>query len=330
MSKEKDISVFATISQSMPGNFEIDDNDRNHLEDDVRKMLKDNVRALSMIQPLIKKGTSETFRNSSGSLYEFLVDNEICIHCPSKLSKCPKKRVGYLLHPVYDKDRDEIKNELRECQYQQEKEKALSLIEPCYNSKEAIYKAMDKTLSFLREPGNSSKMMDTTKLITEVAKTALSFDKEKKYKGYHIRSINSQTLDRDVMMAITYIYTKGNIRVGYINCYKFFAGLVDKDWIVQDEAKRVYQKMIHVPVLMLENLNNIPQVNDEILMTYLYGLLQERVKAGKITYCTTSTSIGAKNLIYSKLRNLACGNEASKLADMIFEERAIKDFDVRP
>jgi hypothetical protein len=330
MSKEKELTAFEELAKSMPENFELNDSDREHLEDEVRQLMKENIRAKITIQPLIEKqGTPNTFRNSSGSLYEYLVDNQICINCPGRLSQCPKKRTGYQLYPVYDKDRDEIKTELRECQLQHEKEVAISLIDPCYTSREAVYRKQDHLLATLRRDDNAKKMHDTAEVVIHALKLSQNFDKEKMYKGYHLRSINSQTLDRDVMMAITYIYTKAGLKVGYVNCFNFFAALVDKDWLVQDEAKRVYQKMCKVPVLMLENLNTLPNVNDEILITYLFGLLTERRKAGKITYCTTSTSVKVATLIYAKLKNLSCVKEAQDLAEAIFEEKDIKDFDLR-
>jgi hypothetical protein len=322
-----DENAFDLLIKQFPGNVEMSPRDTEILEDEVRKLLKEDIRSLDAIRRLCK--SSETFTNSCGNLYTYLMDQKICNVCDGKLFHCPKKTQGYQKILQYDNIRDEIKCSVGECTYLHS---LLSILDRIYPSSIAT---MDTYRCFISIHQQYSKlqnrqgMCDTGRLIfKDTLNLVHSLNDGKYHAGYCIHSINSENLSKKILKAICFIFAKSGYSCSYVDLNNTLRCFYDKDWRTQESAEQTMRWINDVPVLFLEDIQNIPYLSNDILMKYLYPLIRRRHEKNKLTFASINSSLGIEKVIGSKFRSTDVYQEVRELLPDIMETYNIKDFDL--
>lgn len=321
MNKEQ--TPFEILSKTRPTQLEMNQEDEASLEQSVRTLLKEDVRSLSLVRKLCK--TSDTFKNSLGNLYLYLLDQKQCSECSKKISTCSKNRKGYQYILVYDSDRDEIKTELCECPYEREKREILSRIHPCDCSREKAYLEFNSFFSL----GKKEAMKDVIALLVKTKSIIQAYDSEKNQKGLSIISVNKPEMSKELLMATCFMCAKMGVECSYVNLGNILTCLNDRNYDVKQRALADYYEALKKKALFVEDLNNLGNFSDSFYEEYLVPFLRKRDEKGKITFCSLSSSYPLDRIISYKLKQSENLNSSLLSCKNLFTSIIIKDFDMR-
>lgn len=307
--------------------IEVDEKEIVNFSNEVKELLKDDIIALNTIRKLEK--TDKTFNNSIGNVYQYIIDRENCSNC-KKLSECKKntKKIGYFISPYYDKDRDEIRLSTQECKYQKEKNQILDNIFTSILDKDKIYEKFNSLIEFLRKDNNLSLMKDTSKILFSIMKEIKDFKKDKNYIGYSFSSINNGKLIDDLLSSIAFMYARYNYSVSYFDTYDFFVRFLDKEYEIQDDIMKAFNKVNSSDVVIFKNFDLFPKFGLETLSNHLYEFLLARENENKVTYFST-TGISLDKVVYYRTKNTNINNECKTIINKIAKNYVIKDMDIR-
>jgi hypothetical protein len=323
----KESNDFAVVENADLVNVSISSHDSSDLLDDVRSMLKNDVKSLAEVRKFIR--TPQTFENSAGNIYFYLKDKEICSQCSGKLSLCPKKNFGYELKLVYDKERDEIKTALKECPYMKNALAILNHISPNSIPIFQPFLIFNKILNNYADPANRASMKDVSNLIfNDTLEKIHSYDANKTHLGYAIYSINSVNLSKNVMKAMAFMYAKSDFHVAYMDAKSIFENLQSRDFSVKEQTEAIYEKYCYSPILFIEDIFDLPYMSGPFASEYLYPFLKARNEKGKITYCNLTANSSLVNFLSLKFRQTDLYDEVKELVKKIFVTKNIKDFDL--
>ena len=306
---------------------EFDEKKKLALEESIQAFLKDDVLALKTIKPLLITG--KTFENSLGELYSYQMDRNECLSCQKKLLSCPKKdRKGYVLVPYYEKEADRIRLTPQPCIHLNEMNHVLERIKPCDCSHTSLVVDANSLLDSLLKGDNIKKQQG----LSSVFLSALNIAKknEKAGKGIMFSTVNGGSdLSSSLLRLLGYVYAKSEFSVAYINAPKFFSNLFSSYDNLSFPTIKELPLLMKADVLLLENLDKIVYLNDEKLDKYLFPLLRERKKEGKINYASLEKPKGINTIIYSNRRVLHGKDELYSLLSDLFDEKVIQDLDLR-
>lgn len=324
MKEVKSKTAFEGLKKALPPQIEMDIEDVSLLEEANRELLNEDLKASLEIRKYLK--TSQTYSNSLGNIYNYLLDHKACLNCPGELSLCKKNNAGYQLQLTYDKVRDLVYTHPGECPFLKDKNDILSRFEPCYEDRERIFRTYVDFTSALR---SGKKMNDSLKALLDANKIIEKFSSDMKFKGACFNAINSSSLASDLMKTIAFFYAKKGYNVSYIDTYSFFLGYLNKDYEFVESTQRAFNQICNIPVLCLENFNLFPKVDIKLATDTLYTLLKRRNEAHKVTYCTCFSQAKANKVVKDKLSDSNVYQNALSLVDEIFDDVVIKDIYLR-
>ncbi len=325
----KDIDAVSILSSS----FDVDSlprpskKDLDLLEENIRKMMKEDVRSLNEIRNLLV--STETFSNSLGTIYQYLCDKKTCQNCPGRLSSCPKKSKGYQQVLFYDKDRDEIKTSQRECTYLKNILSILDRISPSDVPTFEMYQSFTSLSQLINNPETRKAYMDTaTVLFKETISLIHDADKKKPAKGIGYRFINSEAIQMQLLKAICFMWAKSGYDVAFVDLKDLFYGLQSNDSSFVVPARQNHGKISSCKVLFLFNLSNLNYLKPEAAVKFLYPILKSRSEKGKVTYFSLEAGMKIPEFFRSRFYNTSLSDEVYRLMDDLFEARIIKDFGI--
>ncbi len=323
----EDINAIDVLGKNYPTKISLDEKDSDMLTDEVNRLVKEDLKAMLEIRKLLK--TDETYSNSIGNLYFYLMDKKVCDTCCGKLSSCEKKNIGYQYRLTYDSERDEIKPVWMECSLMKNALSILGRIHPTTIPVFDSFICFNQFLSAYSDVNNRKKMIDVSNLIfSDTVKKIHDFDKNAHQTGYAIYALNSETLAKRVMKAICFMFAKSGFHVGYMNLNQMFENLQSRDYSLKEDAIPQFNQVCSVPVLFVEDILDLPFMNNAFLTEYFLPLLKARSEVGKLTYCNLSSNVSLENSISNRFRQTDHYKEAKELVKSIFMTRNIKDFDI--
>lgn len=297
------------------------------LEGKVRGMLKEDIRSLSEVKRYIK--SEETMRNSLGFLYSYLVSQKKCENCQGKLRFCPQPIKGYHESIRYDEDRDVITASRTPCSYEVERQSILNRITPCDRTRKSIYEDMISLVDALMVKESFAKMKDSGACLLSITKAIKALKNGKKVTGASFFGINGASLPNALLAFAAYSASKAGLRVAYLHTGTFFNALRDFNYDEKALAEKDYVLAKKADVLILENFTSYPYLPIEMQNKYLFPLLKEREKNGKLTYLSLSSSYFPKFIVLKALNGLDCKQEGADIIEKIAPLATIKDFDIR-
>lgn len=325
----KDIDAVSILSSS----FDVEtlprasQKDLDLLEENIRKMMREDVRSLNEIRNLLL--TPETFSNSLGTIYQYLSDQKTCQNCPGRLSSCTKKSKGYQQVLYYDKDRDEVKTKQKECPYLSNILSILDRISPTDVPTFEMYQSFTSLSQLINNPDSRKAYMDTASVLFKET-IALIHDakKKKEAKGLGYRCINSDGIQMPLLKAICFMWAKSGYDVAFVDLKNLFYGLQSNDSSFVSPARRSHEKICSCKVLFLINLNNLNYLKSDTAVKYLYPILKSRTEKGKVTYFALDSGMKLPEFFRSRFYNTSLSDEAYRLTEDLFEARIIKDFGI--
>lgn len=324
MSEEK--TAFEYVIDRYPSHIEMDKKEEEHLQDEVRSLLKEDVKALVAVRNLLK--SDATFSNSTGELYGYLKDRKVCLSCKGKYSLCPKKNKGYYLDIYYDPDRDEIRTKSMDCSYLKELEKVYADIVYSNVSRESMFHQLDSFLSYIRRK-DSTTMADSTRLLLQTSKDIKAFGDEAPMKGMILKSINQEDLDIDLMKAMCFMYAKSAIRTCFVDVSLLIRKISDKSYQAKEDLMIAYERMSDIPALFLTGFEKIGYLSDEWKKKIYHDLMKKRAMKGKITILSTKSMQSLPSYLTYRLRGLDFLGDTIEIWNSLFKIVKISDFDMR-
>lgn len=324
MKEEK--TAFEYVEDRYPAHIEMDKKEEELLQDEVRSLLKDDVKALCAVRNLLR--TPQTFSNSSGNLYEYLKDREICLSCKGKYSLCPKKNKGYFLDVYYDQDRDEIRTKSVDCSYLRELEKVYGHIVYSNVSREGMFRQLDSFLSFIRNR-DSSSMKDSTLLLLSASKSIRSHNEDAAAEGFILKSVNDEKLDINLMKAICFMYAKSGIESAFVDLSMFISLINDRSYLAKENLSNAYMRMESLPALFLIGFEKINFLSDEWKKKIFHDLMKKRAQKGKVTYVSAKSLQSISAYLSYRLRGTDFLEDTIDIWASLFRILKISDFDMR-
>ncbi len=325
----KDIDAVSILSSS----FDVEalprpsQKDLNLLEENIRKMMREDVRSLNEIRNLLR--TPETFSNSLGTIYQYLCDQKTCQMCPGRLSSCMKKSKGYQQVLYYDKDRDEIKTMQKECPYLRNILSILDRISSLDIPTFEMYQSFTTLSQLINDPNSRKAYMDTASvLFKETISLIHDAEKKKEAKGIGYRFINSESIQMPLLKAICFMWAKSGYDVAFVDLKDVFYGLQSNDSSFVLPARRNHEKICSCKVLFLFNLSNLNYLKPDVAVKYLYPILKSRSEKGKVTYFALDSGMKLPEFFRSRFYNTSLYDEVYRLVEDLFEARTIKDFGI--
>lgn len=303
----------------------VDENTRRAFLEKVKGMLDYSPKAKSKIIPLLKD--DDTFSNSVADIYLYLQDQKICSMCTKGLKTCPKKANGYYLSPRFDEDINAVVMDNIPCEYQKAKNRSLDLIFPCDIQSDTIYASSSRLLTKIQTRKSKNEWKDTEAMVYEIVSRQRNYSKDKLNKGLVFFSIHDELLARRLLMFSAYAFASKGIPVSYVKLDSLFFCFKDKDYQVAEMALNDYRRLLYVPVLCLEHINQFERrfYSEEFLVKYLYPLLLARNKAGKITFASLSQDKTIDAIANSWFYRMDQKSEVLEAMESMFEKRKIKD-----
>ncbi len=299
--------------------------DLSRLRERVSLMLKQDVGALGKIRPLIK--TEETLDRSLGEVYAYLADRKKCAKCTGSLFECPRKKQGYHLSPFYEKYDDRIRYAETACPYLVEVDSILSRIDPCDCTPNLLYSDSNTLLSSLLSGDNIRKQQGLSKVFLYALKD-IEEDGKGRRKGYAFTTPEGgKHLSGSLLRLIGYHYAKAEKKVSYINSM-LFMHLFRKGGAYAVTVND-YRIAMNSEVLLIEDIDEMPFLEEENVVKYLLPLFESRKKEGKITYLSFSSSQHVYSFLYKGRLLAQTKDRLFKALGDIVEEVVIHDFDLR-
>lgn len=309
---------------------EIDTTAKQNLEDYIRNFLKENVHLLTKVRPLIK--TSKTFANSIGELYELTEDVCKCKKCTGKLFTCPKgKGKGYVSVPYYQENDDRIILRKQPCKYAIEMNETLSRVNPCDCFSSNLIRDAISLLDSLRKGDNLSLQQGLSSVYVYAANNSVKLKTSDINKGYAVCCVKGgNQLSSSLLRLVSYIYAKRECSVAYLNTPVFFKNLFSKyDDYSMSSLYDDFPKAKRADVLILENFDQIPYLDDDKVNKYLIPLFKARNKKGKITYASVTNPNNLNSIVYRNRNVIYSKDELISLIGKTLELKIIHDLDLR-
>lgn len=303
----------------------LDEKTRQAFLEKVKGMLDYSPKAKSRILPLLKD--EKTFSNSVADIYLYLQDQKICSMCTKGLKTCPKKACGYYLCPRYDEDINAIVMDNIPCEYLKAKNRSLDLIFPCDIPSDSIYASSSKLLTQIQSRKSKNEWKDTENMVYEIVSRQRNYSKDKMNQGLVFFSIHGEEIARRLLMFAAYAFASKGIKVSYVKLDSLFFCFKDKDYQVVEMAQSDYRRLLSVPVLCLEHINQFERrfYSEEFLVRYLYPLILARNKAGMITFASLSQDKTIDALGNSWFYRMDQKAEVIDAMESMFEKKKIKD-----
>lgn len=289
----------------------------------VKELYSLDIRAKCVLSRMLK--TDNTFSNSLGDIYEYMMDSKVCQKCPGKLSKCPKNVKGYIQNPFYDKYSDEIRLSLLPCEKKAKEEEVLSRISPSYIDTRILKDEASTLLKWMDNPVNDKQLKDTKSYLSSIVRIVKNFDKEKFQQGYLFYSINSYDLSRKILLATGYLFASKGYQVSHIDLPSLFERLKYVSSDPKDDDFLDFKKACKTDCLLLEGVDRLSYLSDEIKTKYLVKMIEERNKVGKITFFAFEKDISLASALKSMLYHQEKYGQLLEILESLALRKTIKD-----
>ncbi len=306
---------------------EIDSKNLESLEENIRDFLKDDIYAFSKVKSYLK--TENTLSHSLGDLYSYQQDRKLCLSCGKKLLSCPKKdKKGYQLEPYYVKEDDRIRFQYVACPYLVDMNHVLERISPCDCGTTTLVEDANSLLECLFKGDNIKKQQGLASVFLSVMNDINK--KEKMKSGLAFSTVNAtEKLSSSLLRLIAYLYARNGYRVSYIKTDAYFKQLFSNNPELSYVASKEIILLKKADVVLFENFDEIPYLDDERVKKFLLPLFEERTKDGKLNFASLAKPKPLSSITYRNT-HLTFTKEDLKIGiDSLFRLVVIQDLDLR-
>ncbi len=307
--------------------IELDSERKEELENSVREFLKDDILAFSRVKPYLK--TDQTLLNSLGDLYTYQMDRELCLSCKKKLLSCPKKdKMGYQLEPYYAKEDDRIRFQYVPCPYLYDMNRVLERISPCDCGTTALVEDANSLLESLFSGDNIKKQQGLASIFLSAMNDIGK--KEKMKNGIAFCTVNaSEKLSSSLLRLLAYLYAKNGYTVSYIRTADYFKQLFSRYYDLSSVAMKELNSLMKADVVLFENLDEMPYLDDEKATKYLLPLFRERAKENKLSFASLLKPNRLSGIVYRNKNLSVTREELLSFFTSLFHSVIIQDLDLR-
>lgn len=306
---------------------EMDPKSLECLEESVRDFLKDDIYAFSKVKSYLK--TENTLSHSLGDLYSYKQDRNLCLTCGKKLLSCPKKdKKGYQLEPYYVKEDDRVRFQYVPCSLLADMNRVLERISPCDCGTTTLVEDANSLLESLFKGDNIKKQQGLASVFVSVMNDINK--KEKLKRGLAFSTVNAtEKLSSSLLRLIAYLYARNGFHVSYINTNAYFKQLFSNNPELSYVAQKELTMLKKADVLLFENFDEIPYLDDERTKKYLLPLFEERNKEGKLNFASLLKSKQLSSIVYRNTHLTFTKSELQKEFESLFSFVVIQDLDLR-
>ena len=295
----------------------VPENDQKELFSYIQKARDEDLRFHLLLQSLIH--TEKTLSNSLGDIYSYLQDRAVCKACSNNFFHCPKNDRGYRLSLSYNAYLDRIIAEKSPCNLRLKKQDILKYINPCDIGGWNLLYDLQTLLDCFFQGENSAKQKDLYSLMAEPL-----IQKDAKKNGYVIETINDKDFSHSLLNLVAYRYANQKYSVAFLDTELFFKNLTSKRTDLKNATEEDEIVALHADVLCLDHLDSLPFFSEADINNILIPFLKRR--QGKINYASVSSKQAYQKLLNGRSPALI---KAKELLFSLFEEKVIRDFDLR-
>lgn len=265
------------------------------LEEKILFDLKKNIRANREISKVTKD--ENIIKNSYYLIPDYLLNFNLCQKCLSsnlKIIDClHKDKLGYRLTPKIKFGELDFVN--TPCEKLLEiKNSIMKKINLFYDDELSFYLQGTKLIGYYIDLKNLNNVKSHSEINTlfDYVNEILTSDNYNK-PGYLISS-KKEGLSNRILKSIALFFQSKNESITYLDAHTFFSYLFDSS---SDEYEKILDIACNSKILLINNIDTIPIINDSLIENYLGKLLLARNNKNMITFASTTKPMNYQYLI---------------------------------
>ena len=267
-----------------------------NLEEKILFDLKKNIKANKEINSITKD--ENVIKDSYYLIPDYLIDFDLCQACISsnlKIGDClHKDKMGFRLFPKIKFNKLEFVNNYCE-KYIKLKNEIMSKINIYYDDDLSFYLQGRKLIDYYLDLNNSDNVKKHSEINTlfDYIHNEIISKKDFSKQGYLISS-KKEGLSTRLLKSIALYFLSLNGSITYVDAKTLFSYIFESD---NSEYDGIFNKALTSKVLLINNIDEIPNINESLNENYLGELLRSRNKEGLITFASTTKPVIYQYLI---------------------------------